>query len=115
MRPVRHDDAAHFVRIADQEDQWHSGRPVLVQSAGKPEAGEQDGGAIVADRQAGTTTYGLHDRTPEAAHRAFVQQSIPSSCCRTGQPANYASPSPYLPGVTPITRLNMAMKALTLS
>ena len=24
-------------------------------------------------------------------------------------------PSPYLPGVTPITRLNMAMKALTLS
>jgi len=23
--------------------------------------------------------------------------------------------SPYLPGVTPITRLNMAMKALTLS
>jgi hypothetical protein len=30
---------------------------------------------------------------------------------RTG----YSSPSPYLPGVTPITRLNMAMKALTLS
>ena len=29
--------------------------------------------------------------------------------------ASYSMASPYLPGVTPITRLNMAMKALTLS
>jgi hypothetical protein len=29
--------------------------------------------------------------------------------------ANYSILSPCLPGVTPITRLNMAMKALTLS